>query len=290
MPLWRNERSTGGAGLAYYSVWNKGQDADGLLHPSMSNDGITFTARTTYNTYTPHASSGLCGDPELLNAAGRIWVSMSPGVDFTFTNNTLEIASSTDGDTFTYNCSPDFTATMIGGSYNSIWNDPWFVDNDGSVHMFLERSQSTNHSQEDVWLVDVTLGDPCTFGTPVQITGTDFPSSYQNPWMTNIAGTYYLFLKDNTLNSGTYKLYTSTSRTSGFALIRTMTEWGAPKEAICIIPQGSERRAYLDADGTGEYYSNSSGGLDGTWTSPSAITCDFGTPQHGCVIANPTNH
>jgi hypothetical protein len=276
-------------------MFNKGLDADGLLHPSTSNDGINFTARATYNTYTTHASSGLAGDPTLLNYNGKMYVSLSPGVGFTFTNNTLEIASSTDGDTWTYLCSPDFTA-ILGGAYNEVWNDSWFVDVSGLPYMFIDRNQTSNHLQQDVWLVQATSSDLSTWGTPAKVTGTGFPSSIQSVFVVLSGGTYYLFYKNNVSGQQYIELATnSVFAATGWTVIKTgdWAGWGSPRETPWIVPKpgnASEYRIYLDKDGAGYVYSDSTGGLTGTWSAPAAVSCDFGTPQHGSVVLNLTGH
>lgn len=286
-------RTQGPSGPLYYSVWNKANGADGLLHPSMSNDGINFTTRATYNTYTPHNTSDM-GAPCLMVWNGLIWIAASRGVDFNWTGTNIEIASSPDGDNYTYVASPDFSS-IAGGNINQVWVDTFFIDPIGGLpYLFLETDYNQSPFQEYVYITQAQNNTLTLWSTPTTVTGTGFPSSMQNVACRKLGNTYYLLFKDET--TGYMQFATSTTGPGSGYTVQTSGNWagwGTPKEAPTWLPNGGGHTVWLDADGSGIYISqsgNSDPTVGGSWGATRPVTCQFGPPQHGSVIFNPTGH
>lgn len=294
----RNERARGQTGPGYYSIWNKALFADGAMHVMMTDDGKTLATRSTFAGYTPH-NTAMMGCPTLMNYSGKIWICASEGVDFTWTGTLLEIASSTDGDNWTYVASPNFSSIAIGG-FNQVWADTWFQDDDGSLpYLSIEANNNADGSTNKVYLTQALNSSLTSFSSPVQITGSGFPASMQNIVCTKYNGTYYLFYK-NQSNRNIEVATNSTFGASGWTVVKT-GDWagwssvgGQPtqnREAPVLLRIGTRYRMYLDMEGNGIVMSESlTNDPIGSWTAPVAVTAPFGTPQHGSVIVNPTGH
>lgn len=278
--------------VAYYSVWNKGfPTRDALMHVVMSDDGINWTTRTTYNTYTPHNSANM-GAVDLMYYNGKIWINGSRGFDFSWTGTSVEIASSPDGDNFTYVASPDYPGIVSGGTMQEVWAQPWFIDDDGSVHMYLVACPNGFTPPYTNYMIDAQNVALNSWSAAIPITGTGMPSGWFNPYTVKIGSTYYMFYKNE--NGGSYPKYievaTSMNRTSGFVPVRT-GDWagfGSPPEAPILRPNGNKWRLWLDYEGTGvKMFDSLTSDPIGAWSAGTSITVPFGTPEHGGIIANP---
>lgn len=308
MPLFKADRLAGGAGPSFIGAWNKDYFVGGSLDVRTSNDGKVWTTRATFNAYTPNNSFGMMGDPALLVHNGVIWVVGSFGITTTdWAATALEVAKSTDGDTFTYSCSPDFASLVTGGTHKQVWTNTWFVDSDGSTYFTIEVSKNSLASPyivDGVYIVPVDFTtSPPTFGTPVQFAGTGFPTNWQNLCLIKIGSTYYNFYKNITAgdpNIGLIQVASSTSLATGYTSLKSgdWAGWGGPWEAPFLMQLGSKWRIYLDgapqAPNTGMYYSDSvTSDPLGSWGTPVATSSDYTAPhklQHGGVIVNPTGH
>lgn len=285
----------------YYSFWNKGPSVDGNLYALRSTDGVTWTTRASFNTYTPH-NTAMMGCPALLQNRGKIWLAASQGVTLNWVGTAFELASSPEdnGDTFTYVSSPDFQSLVTGGSAKQIWAEPWFVDTDGTVYQFILAVPDATTSPLQCYLyiakVDFTTSPP-TYGTPVKITGTGLPTSFINPSMIRVSGVLTMFVKNDDAGQKHVEVMQSSSNdplASGtWSMLKTgdWASWGAPLEAPVLLPNGSKWRIWLDAEGNGIYESDSvTSDPLGSWTAKTLITDPVSHTQHGSVIVNPTSH
>jgi hypothetical protein len=280
---------THGSTSVWYSVWNQANLVDGDLHVLMSNDGHSFFVRSSYVKYVPHDST-MCGIPAIMFNSGKLWVLCSQGITLAWTGTTIEIASSSDGDNYTYVASVSFSDVAIG-AHPEVWGTSWFVDSDASVHIIaIVTADST--ASPDIFVLyekhctDMTFSS-CSAST--QMTGTALPNSMIDGRIIKIGSTYNLFYKNETVGSHYVEVASSTSLTSGYTVIESgnWAGWGQNLEAPDPVGLGGNNwRIYLDPLGGGMRWSESTTGLFGTWTAPVSVTSPISL-QHGSVIPNP---
>lgn len=280
-----------GKPATFYSVWNKGNPTpDGVLHVMMSYDGHTFFPRSTYVQYVPHDST-MCGDPQVLFNGGKLWIMCSQGIDLSWTGTTVEIASSVDGNTFTYVASVDFS-DVVSGLKPEAWGSSWFVDTDGSVHLIASGTTDATAGINGFFIFEKRALDASltSWSASTLITGTGFPSAIPDPVIEKVGSVYNMFYSN--WNGGAIQsldVAQSSSLTSGYTVVETgnWSGWGANYEAPALINLGGNNwRIYLDAFGGRMDYSETSAGLTSGWSGPATTVAPF-ILRHGNVIANP---
>lgn len=179
-----------------------------------SYDGITWTQFGT----NPIVSDTL-RDPSIVHYDNQWWMAATDG---TAPNATAfwDLYTSTDLSTWS---SVTHISTTGPGTTNT-WAPQWFIDIDGSVHIFVSLS-TNNQTSFAIYEMHPTNRAMTTWSTPVILTGTGFPTTYIDPSVINIGGTYYMFFTDRTPVTANIDLASSTSLTSGWTVTHTGA-WG----------------------------------------------------------------
>lgn len=321
MPLTRSEVARGKTGRSLYSAWNAGSFVDGNLHVQMSNDGASFNNRSTgngdsgsFSGYTPHDST-MFGCPALSPPiGGKVYAAGSVGVTTTdWTANHFEIASTSDGNSFSYVATVDFSSFFGSTTHPQCWPTSFFIDGSGVAHIIFEYSTDSLQSGDALIYHlyethDTSGGSLTSWSTPVQITGTGATgyiglqsgNSQLDGQIIQQGSTFNLFFKNDHSGKKCIEVSQSSSLTGPYTTSFQIDDWagwsfgnGTHMEAPHLMQIGSEWRIYLDQEGSGIYCSKSANGLFGTWSTPVLITYssgDFspsGHAQHGGCIINP---
>jgi hypothetical protein len=156
------------------------------LYMLLSSDGLQW-ARTAA-LYTP--ASGAFRDSSITQIAGTYYIAYTSGLSGTFA-----IISSPNMFNWTY-----LTAVNPGfGSSIDVWAPEWFIDTDGTVHVFFASDPSGTFKIYETHPTDGTL---LTWSSPVLV----LSAAGQNidPYVVKISGTYYLWY-----SAGGYLSYAS---------------------------------------------------------------------------------
>lgn len=284
----------------FIAGWNKATFADGIFHVMMSYDGRRFFNRNSYVQYEPHDASAF-GCPSIWWDGAKLWAAGSQSVGLDFEGTTIEIASSSDGNTFTYVGSVDF-GDLVTGDSPEVWIDSWFVDDDNSVHMIAigNGNVPADHSNFQLYEKHALNSGLTSWSSTTQITGTAFPAKVLDGNIVKQGSAYYCFIKN--MGSGRIEVWSSSSLTSGYTAYKTgdwagWYAWAAENggessnwEANTLTHLGGDCwRIYMDplSDGlSGNYNSETTTGLFGTWSSPEPTVGPIPL-QHGNVIFNP---
>jgi len=258
--------------MACHCLADRGQEK---LYLWQSTDGIDWNLLNGGPSYS--APEYVIRDPSIFkHTDGKYYIcytnnNTSPQ---NFTGTRFGVASSPDLVTWSHVCWVDF-----GGAYY-VWAPEWFVDTDGSVHVFV----AVNYQIKEVHPTDSTF---TAWSSPVTITGTDLPASKIDPYMVKLGSTYHLWYKREIGGQNYIEYASSSSLTSGYTVIYSgdWAGWGQ-KEGECLVRlnDGSWRIYFNDIIGA-TYYSDSYDNWQ-TWTEKVLLTDD--QPDlvigHGTVI------
>lgn len=246
-----------------------------------SPDGVDWRYRPV--TYAPPDGHAV-RDPTIAKIGGRYWIAHTSNFGVG-TSTSFDVAASTDGLTFKHVASVDLTS-VVGTSDPAVWAPEWFVDSDGSVHVFVCAS-TTKSLAAGFRIYHVRPLDPyfVTWTAPVEVTGAGLPNNMLDPQMVKVGTTYHLWYKNENLARIEYA--SSASLTSGFTVTKSgdWAGWGGPVEGGFLLNMGDRWRLYLDSYGEQYTYSDSFDNW-ATWTARAPITAPY-TPQHGSVIRVP---
>jgi hypothetical protein len=182
-------------------------------------------------------------DPSIMFYDNAWWIAHT-GCGATLDNcggdgrNTFTIESSRYGGMWRYRES----VTAGAGSRPSTWAPEWFIDSDGSVHVFVAHAANgAGHHITEVHALDRGLK---SWSTPLELRG-DFPAEAIDPFVWKTGSTYHL-------------LYSSGS-CIGHAVANTIqgewkvtgsgdwAKWGCSWEGPFVLEVGGGRwRVYLD--------------------------------------------
>ena len=190
----------------------------------------TWTLLVSSGNYTP--TSHCCPNPQVFQVGLNSWALQHSNADETFspswqnwpTAAKLAVATGTDGLNFTPLGLLDYST-----SYDAIFGSTWFKDRAGVTHIIYPASPRGGGLGDtgsfQMFEIHPLSSDVTTWGTtsgwstPVQLTGTGLPTSYQDPCIVDDGSNYYLFF--GTAN-GCLKNATSAAAfpTSGWAAFK----------------------------------------------------------------------
>jgi len=177
-----------------------------------SGDGINWDVLRPLPAYKP--PSGYLKDPSIYYDGTIYWMvyTMATNTTGSTTSTSWGIASSPDLINWTHVTDISEAATVASAAY--VQGPEWFVDTDGSVHIFVcVGVANTNCS---LFERHPTSSDMTAWSSPVAITGTSLHVGIESPYVVKVSGTYYIFVKTNT--NFYIELMTSTSLTSGYVM------------------------------------------------------------------------
>lgn len=258
-----------------------------------SNDGLTFSYRPSYGiSGLPAGESSIT--PSIIYLSGTAYMLTNVSGAIATVQTHIDVSQSpTSALQFSYLGQISFSS-VISGAGAAVYSAQWFVDSDGSVHVFAAASNTgTSSTGFQVYETHPTVaGVYTTWSTPVAIAGTGLPANLIDPMVTKIGSTYYMFAVDEDASSN-IDLLSSSSLTTGWSVIESgnWAGWGTGLEAPFVFVNGSNFEILLDAKGSGMFYSMSptSGGLTGTWSTKQLVKAPF-TPQHGTLIPMPSGY
>ena len=249
-----------------------------------SADGLTWSYRPSH--YLPPAGD-VVRDPTIMAKDGVTWIAhtictlvggLQPCTAFA-------LARSTDGFAFEFVTLVDCSSIAIDAANSETWAPEWFIDGDGSVHLFVAISPVGRTDKGfQIYELHPTSDDLTTWSQPLLVTGSGFPSNMIDPFIIRLDGLYVLWFKDENLKYVEYA--TSSSLTGDYTLKGSgdFEGWGKSLEGPALVKlPGGDLRIYLDHQGGGYYHSESTdGGV--TWSAKQPVTAPF-TMQHGTVIS-----
>lgn len=255
-----------------------GSGADGLflissflqseekLRMLVSSDGKTFTALSPSSTYTPLA--GVVRDPEIIRYNNKYYLAHTTGTGFSSTTTSFQVAESTDLITWTITATVD--CSVISG-VNRTWGPVWFLDSDGSLHVFVTCSSSGTSGPFAIYELHPTNAGLTAWSTPVAV-GGDFPANVIDNYLIKIGSTYYMWYKNEDTDYLEYA--TSTALTSGYAVQQTgnWAGWGNQLEGPVLVQMSASMwRIYMDGYAVSKYYYSESSDNFATWTTKTEV-------------------
>jgi hypothetical protein len=205
---------------------------------------------------------------------GAWWVAFTnPPINNPYAGSTTSIGLVTSTDLVNWTQFPNIDVTAITG-VQFVWAPEWFIDDDGSIHLIFCASSNGDHVNGfNIYEIHPTTGTNVSgsWTSPVQITGSGFPSSLLDPTIVKISGTYYLWFKNNLAQMLGYA--TSTSLTSGYTTVQDgSTNWagfGFPIEGPSLVKTDSGNwRIYFDKYTDQGWFWSESADTFATWTTP----------------------
>jgi hypothetical protein len=245
-----------------------------LLH---SPDGKRWNYLRHKNILTP--GSGNQRDPSIMYY-NDIWY-----IAHTNAANTYwTLLSSTDLVNWTSVANVSMTAIT---SLNLVWAPEFFIDTDGTVHVFTTCSTGGSTTNFQIYEQHATADDLSTWSTPVIITGTSLRANMIDAFVVKVGSTYNIFYKDDTTKYIEY--ISSTSLTSGYTITgaTNWAGWGSGYEAPSLVKIDTNTwRIYFNQNSglnSVEIYYSESTNSWATWSSKVATKHPF-IPAHITVL------
>jgi len=277
-----------GASGTYKMAAFKGQNNDDFLYSFRSTDGVDFTFSPT--SYIPPATH-LCRDFGFFFLFSKYWIThaiMDAGAPSGYLTHghEFDVASSTDGENWTFITSVDITAAT-GASNGGAWTfqpirnldgTPW-LDGGGLPH-FMFGASSDNQVTASLWEIHPLDSTLTTWSTPVQITGTSLPAVTYDPYCLYDGTTFSIWYSNAVSPNHYIEMMNSTSMTSGYVVRKSgdFAGWGNIYEHPCLIRNSDLTwRMYVDALGAESSYATGSADW-ATWSGLTLLT-DAGKAQ-----------
>lgn len=259
------------------------EDGSGATYLFVSGDGKDWRMMGSGPVFAPSSADGKMRDPSIVSYGGRYWLCGTWDDDMHF-----PVAVSDDLLSWAYHTSVDMSG--IAG-ITRVWAPEWFVDDDGSLHVFVSVIAGGHHL---IYESHPTNADLTAWSAPVQVTGTALPEMI-DPFVLKIGSTYYLWYKHWTGYKATAHIEyaTSNSLTSGFIIQGDddFAGWGYGYEGESLVEiRPGVWRIYLDdyvgigTPGNGIYYSESSDGF-ATWSALQLATFSDGRIYNHPTVA-----
>jgi len=252
---------TAGAYLAAAFDEDSGEDGLSLL---ASHDGLTFEPLPKNPVYREPVT-GL-RDPSILYNADKWWVAhtnrSAPYYRFT-------ILSSPDLLNWTRLSVLDARQMGVPGAVNA-WAPEWFVDKDGSVHLFVAVRRGEVHRIYETHACNAALTE---WSGLVEVTGTGFPTTMIDPFVFKLDGLYYFFYKNDHRSKFYIEYATSTHLTRGYVAQGQddWAGWGKMEGHSLLRVDATTWRVYFNPTLTnGIRYSESADGF-ATWSAPRTL-------------------
>lgn len=242
--------------------------ADEIAYLLVSEDGKDWSNLHKDPILTP--VSGNQRDPAIIKIGNTFWIAHTNS-----TNTYFTILSSSDLKQWNIICNVDMT--NIANLYY-VWGPQWFIDEDGSTHIFVCCSTNGLTTNFQIYEVHPTNDTMTTWSSPVLITITG-ENNIIDPYMVLKDGTYYLWYKEEDTD---YIQYASSATLLGTYTNIETGDWagfGTPRESPCLIQLDSDTwRIYVNEhsgfDSIAVYYSDSTDDWI-TWSTPIAITSSW---------------
>lgn len=247
------------------------------LYTFASFDGVSWT-----QFGSSPAIAGPNRDPSLMHYDGKWWIATTHGGGLNATDY-FDLYNSSDLLTW----SSAATVSCSGVTPAATWAPQWFIDTDGSVHILVALKVSSHFKIHELHPTNQAM---TTWSTPVQLSGSGFPTECIDPSMAHVAGTYYLFFKDD--STGYIDLASSTSLTSGYTVTQT-GDWASWRsglsntiEAGRIVPMDDTRWRFYFTNNNGlsatnVYYSETTDATFASgWTARSAAISTLSGYNH----------
>ena len=270
-----------------------------------SQDGITWTQAPV--DYIPADSGNGVRDPSIAYnfKTDTIWLVHTNTLAADFKK--FSVAVSANHGRFFYPTTEVDMSAVVSGANALVWSPEWAHAEDGSLwldgtglpHVFVAAS-STGTSDTGFQLYEVHPGNvndwSQPWSVPVQVTGTSLPNNMIDPYPLVDGATISMWYKNENTKFVEVMSTTLAALTSGYTIARSgdWAGWGGPLEGMGPIRMSMNQwRIYLDAQGSGMYYSDSFNNVTGydagvPYTAKALITSPF-TVQHGTVIARQWN-
>lgn len=280
--------------LGYNYLWAAFSPGAQSLHILESNDGISWADENV--SYTPSNAGGYVRDPTIayFAAQGKFWIAHT-NTTFGVANTSFNLGSSTNANIFSAVQQVDMSS-LISGANAQVWAPEWihnpdgspWLDSNGLPHIIVSASnsgiQGTNFQFYETHPTNASdFSQP--WSAPVLITGTSLSVNMIDAYPIVDGSTITFWYKDETTKYIGYMTGSTASLTSGYSITQSgnWAGWGQPHEGESIISTGGNNwRIYLDAQGDGYYYSDSTDN-GATWSAKTLITAPY-TVQHGTVI------
>jgi hypothetical protein len=254
---------------------------DEKLYLWLSSDGLSWNMFNGGASFTP--PSGVLRDPSIFEHTDGYYyvVYTNNNTDpCNFQGNRFGVAKSADLVTWIHVC----WVSIAESSF--VWAPEWFVDTDGSVHIFVAaKGYWLNNNFWTIYEMHPANSSLTTWSNPIAITGTSLPKMI-DPFMVKIGNTYHLWYK-NEDTSQTIGYADSNSLTSGYVIQKSgdWAGWGQKEGDYLTQLDDGTWRIYMTAIVGAVYYSDSNDSW-ATWTAPVLITDDQSalTPSHGTVV------
>ena len=255
-----------------------------------ADNGVTWS-NINGLSYTPNSGETV-RDPSLVIINGKFWLAHTSH-DFNSGTN-FAVASATDG--LTYSWVADVDCSLVTGNTagSRCWAPEWFVDSDGSVHVFFAASAVNpyNDTGFQIYEVHPTNAGYTTWSTPVAVSGSGLPNNMIDPFIVKVGSTYYLWYKNE--NTKYIKVASSSSLTSGYTVLYSgdWAGWGSGEEGPSLLNVPSVGwRVWMDGMDGGspgiKYSTQNSGdwtsGGSTTWSALSTISSPL-LERHGTVL------
>lgn len=183
------------------------------------------------------------------------------------------------------------TAAISGVQHT--WAPEWFVDSDGSVHVFISANTvaATNAGFQIYEMHPTVAGNFAgSWSSPVLVTGTSLPSNIIDPFVVKIGSTYNMWYTNGSagLSGGTIELMTSTSLTSGYTVTKSgnWSGWGTSNiDGQTIVQTGATNwtLCFEDSNYAGQLKCATSNDDFGTFSAATAVTAPINI-FHGTII------
>lgn len=239
---------------------------------SASADGKKWLPITT--TYSATDASNL-RDPSWIKIGGTYYVAYT--LAFPTVTNSFKIIKSTDLVNWSTVATPSIEAVPDGQA----WAPEWFYDDAINQYYLVVAGVSTGSVTMKLYVMNPTSTDFSTWSSAREITGASLPTKMIDGFIQKQGSTYYLFYNNN--NTGYIEVATSTSRESGYTVIKTgnWSGWGSGYQGPSLVSLPDGRwRIYIDSysaiNGNKLFYADSSSSdlATATW---SALTAATGT-------------
>lgn len=278
------------------STFNNGEQKLRVLN---STNAASFQGYERGIAYTPPSGNNL-RDPSIIFYRGRYLLCHTTG-DFGAVNY-FSVLTSTDANTWTHLTNVSMAAI---GDVRWTWAPEWFLDDDGSLHVFVSASMteqiSTKHKIYELHPLDPD--DLTHWSVPVPVTGdAAFPPwtddevgrvGAYDPYIVKRGDAYWIFFFNS--RSSYIELACSTNSLTGpYEPVKT-GNWqgiGSYKEGPTVIYLGGNRWRMIYADAIRSYlsYIDSTNNWQ-TWTPPQQLSLPDAptnfTVNHGTLIIPP---
>ncbi len=275
------DAATRGEGV-YLVAWFT--NAEQKLWLGVSNNGLAWNTIGRAAVYSP--ASGSLRDPSIFVLDPNEVYSPQPSVRYLACHTNegsplgFDVISSPDLQDWSLVHHVDCTSIA---SLAHVWAPEWFIDTDGSIHVFVACSNSGTTAFQ-IYETHPTNAALTTWSNPAIVTGTSLPSDMIDPFMVKVGNTYNIWYKNDSTKYIEY--LSSTSLTSGYTVTKSgdWASWGSGLEGPSLLQVDSSTwRIYFDKyTAQGIYYSESTDNW-ATWSAKALITSPI-TMSHGTVV------